>query len=365
MILVELKAPISSASLVMGAIKSALLLGHFAGGWVSGKISGRVSLLTAFLISAVGYGAMAFPLGLLWLGVFAVMAQFGSAVFLSSTRILLVELVPPKFHQEAIGWLRSGNNFGNVVCFSLGAISSSLGFSFLLLVNSFTSLLAFLVGWKWLPKMSPEFQRSHSRDLSTKDSAQKVQRVGVLFFVQTLILCSYNFLYEIFIISTSAKLKLVYPEGGLRYFSIFMVANTVLCAVLAVPAAKKIKSPIFVKPLAFLLLMVGGILSLQGSANLPMVFLGFLMVTFSEILFGALAQYLLIEITHFMPSPGSSYGLAMSLQAGFRILSGLIAFPLVVHGNFTVLLFTATLIPVFIFMIWARRDFQRFLHHLG
>ena len=151
MLLVEKQISSGSSSAIMTAVKVALVVGTYLGGLASDRVGMRASLVLSFLLAGVGMGFLPFSGTLEWMCVWAIIAQLGQALFYSPARLLIVEVVAPEGHQESMGWLRTANNLGLIVSFSIGTLFARWGITFLMLFDSITSLFAAGVGGRMLP----------------------------------------------------------------------------------------------------------------------------------------------------------------------------------------------------------------------
>jgi predicted MFS family arabinose efflux permease len=322
MLLVEKQLSSASASMVMTVVKVALLVGTLAGGWACDRLGMKRSLLISFGLAGLGLGML--PLGdtTVWICAFAVIGQLGQALFYSPARVMVVELVPPAQQQESIGWLKTANNLGNIVSFAIGAICFHWGVLVLMLFDSLTSLAAAGVGAKVLP------------DLGRKAAKRPEAGGGTwsLFVLCTLAVAGFFFFYELFMVATAAKCRIVYGDEGLRLFSEAMIVNTVLCTGLAVVAAKALRRPAIVFPAGIALVAIGTYLA-TGVAGKPVIFAGVLIISLGEIAFTALAQFVIIRSTPRTARPGLVYSMSLVVQSLGRIVGATLAFPMVVHAD--------------------------------
>jgi MFS family permease len=335
MLLVQNKFSDATSSTVMTLVKVALLVGTYLGGWAADRMGMKASVLLSFLLSGIGlaflpFGDWAGWVGVdaaVWIGVWAVLAQLGGAMFYSPARIMVVELVPVEKQQESIGWLKTANNLGNIFSYVFGALFSTWGLIALILFDSITSLAAAAVGVKLLP------------NLGKHDPAKKAERKShpggswFVFVFCTLTVAGFFFFYDLFMVSISAKCQDVFGAEGLRLFSEAMVVNTVLCTLFVVLAAKYLHRPGLVFPASIVLMAAGTALIAWVSTSWLVLFLAMLVVSVAEILFAALAQFVIIRSTPESKNQGVIYGASLVVQSLARILGAAVAFPLVVHSD--------------------------------
>ena len=131
-----------------------------------------------------------------------------------------------------------------------------------------------------------------------------------------------------------------------------MVLNTVLCSIFAVFAARSIRNPNVVFPLGIILVASGAAIVTAGLDSKWIIFIGVSVFSFGEIIFTALAQFVLIRTTPASEDQGSLYGLSLVVQSMGRILGAALAFPLVVHGSHpvTFILLSASLVLLLSFL---------------
>jgi MFS family permease len=326
MLLVAKNVPDAGASTVLVAVKVALLAGTYLGGWASDRVGMKRSVLLSFLLSGIGLAFLPFADSLLWLGVWAVLAQLGQALFYSPARILVVELVPPEKQQESIGWLKTANNLGNILSYVFGALFSAWGMTALILFDSITSLAAAGVGAKLLPNLG-----KHGAAAS-KAGPGAPRGSWVVFVLATLTVAGFYFFYDLFMVATSARCQVLFGDEGLRLFSEAMVINTVLCTLFVVLAARYAHNAGLVFPLSIVLIAAGTALTAWDVRARLVIFLAMFLTSVAEILFTSLAQFVIIRSTPATANQGVIYGTSLVVQSLARILGAAVAFPMVVHN---------------------------------
>jgi hypothetical protein len=351
MLLVERHVSTSSASLVMTAVKAALIGGILLGGWICDRFGLKPAVILSFSVAGIGLCFMAWGPSLATLCAFAVMGQLGQAMFRSPLRLMLTEMIPVELQQESIGWLRGANNLGQIVSYSIGSVFASLGIPLLILFDGITSLVAAIAGLKFLPR--------------TRHSPV---RPGVpfkvpwrLFVLCALILGGFMFMYELFMVGAAARCKLLFGASGLRLFATLMVVNTLLCSFFAVLASRLSRNPSIIFPFGILLVTAGACLFFNAGTNQKLLFFSMLLLTSGEILFTALAPFVLIRILPTVGIRGSLYSGALVIESLGQWLAAALAFPLVVHGNYPGITFLFAGAFVLILFLIARSGITEFL----
>ncbi len=357
MMIVEKGLTAKEGSIVLGIVKASTLLGTFFGGYSSDNFGLRTTILISFGLTTIGLGLLPLLNPIVLFTLLAALAQTGHAMFPSAARLMLLEIHGHQRLQEGIAWLRTANNAGSIVGFSLSAGLSYLGIAFFFFIDAGTSLLAFLFGWHLLPgsankKISTELQKFSV--MKILKSYREPQSRLFLFFVSSLIIALFSLNYEMAMIGIAAKAKLLYADDGLKLFSWFMIINTIICAVSAIPAARFFKNIKFVFIIGFLLAPFGGMISLLNVPTPVHIFIGALFMTMGEVIFTSMAQYCLLILTPESSRKGALFSFALILQKLSMILAGFITLPLVVYGNYahfafgTVSLLALVLVSVFL-----------------
>ncbi|MFL5814950.1 MAG: MFS transporter [Bdellovibrionia bacterium] len=344
-LLVERQVAIGEASLIMGLTKAMALVAAFLGGVASDRLGMKKVLLVSFGFSAVGLFGMASVKSVLLLAAFAMLAQLGNNLFHSPARLLLTEMVEKNQVKEAIAWLRTGNNAGQIVSFSIGSVFASLGTALLIYFDAITSLLAVVCGMKWLPEHKPAVVA-----LGVNPEEQEGAPWGT-FARCTLIVAGFSLVYEFFLTGAAAKYRIAFGPEGVRIFSLSMVINTVLCALFSVHAARMFKNPARVLPLGLFLQMLGAAVALEaagsesGFATRAMIYGGMFLTTLGEIVFGSLSQVVILQTLPKTRAQGSVYGFSMMVQMTGRIIGGTLAIPMIAYGTGSGLVVLALGVP--------------------
>jgi hypothetical protein len=324
MLLVERHASTADASLSMAVVKGAGLGGMLLGGVLTDRLGARLVLLGAFALQAVGLGLLPLAPTLALLVACGVAAKVGDSLFVSPSRLLLTELIEPANQAEAIGWLRTANNAGQIVCFGVGALFSAFGVMPLMLFDSATSLVALVLGSRLLPSLRPPAARTGA---DRRDPAPAGWGPAVLCAAAN---GGFVLLYELFMVGAAGSYRLRYGESGLALFSTAMVIDTVLCALVAVVAARLFRDVRVVLPLGTALLAAGAALALAPGVPLPLLYVGVFVLTLGEIIYMSLASLTLIRLVPGHRARGASYSALLVLQELGRIAGGALAFPLAI-----------------------------------
>jgi len=235
------------------------------------------------------------------------LAQFSEALMNVVQRLLPMDQVDHAHQKEALGWMRMANNFAQVFSYSVGALGSRLGLAPLFLFDSATSLSAFFIGRKILPRREGAAASGKGLEERAEGDASRWT-----FFRCALVLMGWSFFYELFL------------EGG---------AGGMALTVLGI--------------------LVAG----WGMASQAWVFGGMLLITLGELVVGSTAQFTLMRLTRGGRKAGFYYSLGIGLMQGGRIIGASVAFPLLIHAS-RLGPFTALMIGVFglqLAVLWSLR----------
>ena len=338
MLLIQRQFTEGQSSLVMSLVKGVMIVGVFLGGWLSDRGMKRAILLS-FCAAGAGLAAIPYAKTLFWMALAASLAQLGQVMFQAPAKLMVTEFVEPREQPESFAWLRTANNLGQVLSYSIGAIFSSFGIPFMMFFDSTTSWLAAGAGLKLLPseasreKLRAERAGSSSGSGSEDAATSLTSSEWMNFALVTLMLAGFNFLYDLYMIGVAGKCELVFGSQGLRIFSQAMVMNCLLCSVFSIFAARFLENPSIVFPLGTLLCIGGLALSVQGIQSMGVFYFGCFLITASEIVFFALAQTALIRTIPGGTRRGSIYSISLVIQNLGRILGGALAFSWVVYAT--------------------------------
>lgn len=352
MLLVEKGLSASQGSFVLGSVKISALIGTYFGGFSSDRWGLRTTILLSFFLTAIGFSLLPIVDLIVVVTLCGVISQIGHAMFPSAARLMLSEIHGPKRLQEGIAWLRTANNAGQIVSYTVGAVFAFLGTGFFFFVDAATSFLAAAIGYKYLHDPAKKTSKS---DLPAKFSTKKLLLAfkgtdpkPKLFVLCTIATTLFSMNYEMVIIGTAAKTKLLYKEDGLTLLSWFMLINTILCTISAVPAARFFHNIKFTFRIGTLLSCLGGIVALSNSPSKDQIFFGAFLITAGEIIFTSMAQYALLLCTPESSNKGVLYSMALLIQKTGGIIAGFISLPLLVYGNYAKYVFSINLIVTFL-----------------
>jgi MFS family permease len=358
-LLVEREVPIAQASLIMGSTKAMALVASLLGGMASDRLGMKRVLLASFGLSALGLFGMASFKSVLFLALFAMLAQLGNNLFHSPARLLLTEMVAKNQVKEAIAWLRTGNNAGQIVSYSVGSVFASLGTALLIYFDAATSLLAMLCGLKWLPEHKPAVVQVVANQEGQESASWST------FILCTLIVAGGSLIYDFFVTGAAAKYRIVFGTEGVRIFSLSMVINTVFCALLAVHAARICKNPARVLPVGICLEMLGATIALEAAnqgvsfATRALIYAGMFFNTLGEIVFASLSQVVILQSLPKTHAQGSVYGFSVMVQMTGRIIGGALAIPMIAYGTRPGLVVLALGVPFLILSVLSAAELKR------
>lgn len=318
----------SEGSMALTSIKVASVVGTLAGGWMADRIGARRATLFSFLCVAVGLAAMSAELGLIGFVLVGMVAQYGESVSKIAIRLLTTSSVDRSNQKEALGWIRVANNLAQAFSFSIGALAAGVGVVSLLRLDATMAFVAFVVGWFALPKGNAITRESDIESEGVFDSSRL--RTAEPFIACCVFMFGWALLYDIFLSGIAGRLELFHPGEGLRWFSISMVINTVICTMLAVPATNLFQRPSRVFSSGIAAVIIGLAIAVYGIAQPWAVFVGVFVITLAEVALTALTQYTLIRLTPSHAREGTWFGGAMLVAQLGRLAGAALCFPWVV-----------------------------------
>jgi MFS family permease len=345
-LLVRRGASTTQGTLVLSSLKAVSIVGTLAGGALSDRFDTRALALAALLLSATGMGLMPFPSAIALILLCGILAQFAESLMNVVQRLLLVGNVESAHHKESLGWLRMVSNFAQIFSFSIAALGSAFGVAPLMLFDAATSLVAFAVGRKILPRSSARAQREDPTPEAEKTGPSSLPAfVGI-----AVVLLGWSLMYELFLEGGSGRLEVLHPGEGLRRFSTMMILNTILCAAFAIPATRLFRDSWRAIAGGVVLMAAGVLIAGWGMATQAWVFGGMLCITVGELMLGAVAQYTLMRLTPAGRNAGFYYSTGLTLMQCGRIVGAGLAFPLLIRAadltRFTALIVAVPLIQL-------------------
>ena len=325
-LLVERGTSTLRASVVMGAVKAAGPAGVLLGGLWSDRAGVRTVVLVALALQGAALGLLPVAPTLLAIAACGVVARFGEALFQSPARMLLTDRVAFAEQYEAMGWLRSANNAGQLVCFTIGALAAGFGLAPLLWFDSATSLAALTVGSRWLQRgLAPQPRSTPPAEAPRPGSWTPALLVAMA-------IGAFVCVYELFLVGGAASYRERFGPHGIALFSEAMIVDTVLSAFFAVWAARHLRQPALALPVGGALTALGAALALMPSSSTLPVFAGVLVLTVGEIVFTSRCSTILLQLVPTTSRRGGAYAALLVVQDLGRIAGGALAFPLIVRG---------------------------------
>jgi hypothetical protein len=178
----------------------------------------------------------------------------------------------------------------------------------------------------------------------------------------TILLAAYNFMYELYMVGVAGRVKLEFPEQGLRIFAFLMVINTVVCAGLAVVASRWLKLAVPTLVLAVTFTAGGVILAVEEPRSLVWLYASAFLLTLGEVAYGVYAQFLMIRSVPASPRENTIYSGGLVFAVLGRASAASLAFPWVVYAARPAVAVGATVVMAgvsFVILGWGRRSFAR------
>lgn len=314
MLLIERRLTAADSSMILGAAKTAQVAGLFVGGIMSDVIGFRVVILTSYVAGFLGFTALPFMVSPSSIGAFSIVAQFGSALFPAAARALVREMKQIEL-KRSMAWLRTASNLGQVVSSMVSIVFGPLGLLIPFLLDGITSLAAFIIGFFTL--RDPKNGEEHSGEAQVQKG----------YYLYSMGLSCYFFVYELGFLSFSGFGKLALGNEGIRAFGIVFLVNTLLCGLLAVPAAHAFHRPSRSLAVGFSLVTLGMMLVTILPKTVFCFVICSLIMTAGEIVFNVHAQTVLLANSS--GKTNRHYGLSLLLQSLGRLAAGVALFPLV------------------------------------
>lgn len=350
MLLIEKEFSTGQSTTIMTLAKSSVFLGAFLGGALSDHLGLKWSLLLSYIISGIGLGLLPHGQSMWAISFFGILAVLGTHMFTGPARMLLMELLPPKKQGEGLAWMRTAANLGQVVSFGIGFLFSGLGLRFMMGFDAATSILAaILLAYLLVPK------QKKSKVTEEKPKFTLITGNWRVFVLLACVIGGFNFLYEVYMVSTSALCKVDFGDDGLRIFSSIMLVNTILCAIFSVVVAKRWNDPNYLIPVGLVLISIACVLTKISGTNKTLLFTGAFLITMGELMFAAISGVALIRAAPLSRRPGTVYSVGLLIQSFGKFLGAALAFPMLVHGNYAIHFILVSVIFFLILFFLIRR----------
>lgn len=324
--LVDRHATTAQASTVMMSVRGVGIVAILFGGVLIDRVGTRAVILAAFALQCLGLGALPWAPSLALLTAAGAVSRVGEALFPAASRMTITASLPPDGARESIGWMRTANNAGSVVCYLLGALFPSAGVAVLMGFDSITAGLALALAAAAIPAAMSVRSRPAATD------ATAPARWGPAVWC-VLANAAFVGVYELFLSGVAGLYRLRYGGHGVAVFSRVMLVNTVLCAATAVLAARWMRRVSVAMPVGAALLTVGAVLGASRDAPTSMLLVGGFVLSVGEIAFTAMAGYALLQTIPTARRQGTAYAAMLTVQDGGRVLGAALAFPWVVRGE--------------------------------
>lgn len=356
MLLIDRQLTIQDAATVMGTVKSAQLFGILLSGWLSDRMGARFVVLMSFSLSALGLTALTCVQGLFLLTLCAALAQLGTSMYTAPARLLIMSSIPDHLQRVGLGWLRTANNCGMILSYSIAALASSFGLVSLFIFDAITSLLAVITGARILPRE----QIKRIVQTPPLNSLDHTEHSFLNYGILTTGIALYSFIYEFFMTGAAAQFRFMFGADGLKVFSTVMVINTVICTALAVIAAQYFANPRRVLAFGFALTALGQIMMFEWTSTRLAIFLAAGIVSLGEVVFTSLSQYALLRATPPGKNQGTTYSVSNLMSALGRILGATIAIPAVAQWHTAGHITTVAAVLGILSLAWYfKRTFSR------
>ena len=336
-LLIELKLSTEDSAWVMGTAKSGYVVGTVIGGVLADWLGLKRTVVLSFVFSGLSLGLI--PYSAAWFGatglaVFSFLASFSGTLYKGPNRLLVVSLAGPGERQEAIGWLRTANNFGMIVGYGIGAIGRGIGLPLLFFFDAITSFGAAGFGLKYIPANPVLATKKPAAPAGSLATTSKWSWVWPFMGI-TLVLTGYNFLYDLFMVGGAARSKVLFGDAGVSFFSQMMLVNVVVCALMAIPVARALKN-VRIAYLVGFLCLTGGLLwtvhCFETASRLG-ILLGAFVLTLGEIFLSAVGQLSLIHHSPDIKAANTLYGASLTVQYLGKVSAAALAFPWIVDGR--------------------------------
>jgi MFS family permease len=328
MLVVELGLHKDQSSLILTLVKLSTFAAVFFGGVLSDKRGLAYTVQLSFILCAAGLAILAGSTDAVIICGAGMLAAFGQGLFMAPSRMLLFKIVPEKGRREGLAWFRALNNGAIMLANFIASMIAGLGLVALFAFDAFTSVLAFLLGRRLLPKdtghrfSNADSQSSPNQQAQelTSEHSHKSTRKEWTRFIYTALLCAlFSCLGEIFFVATAAQARITFGEHGVRLYSQIYMINTGLCMVFAVVAARLMKHVTAALILGVLFEAGAIILFLYHKEQEAYYFISTLLQTVGEVLFTSVSLFLLIQSIPKSQNQGRIYSTALLVQNSGKV----------------------------------------------
>lgn len=324
-LLVDRHASTAEASSVMMSVRAVGIVAILTGGVLIDRVGPRAVILVAFLLQAIGLGALPLAPTLALVALSAGVSRVGEALFPAPSRMMITASLPAHAARESIGWMRTANNAGNAACYAIGALFTQTGVLALMWFDSATAALAL-----GLAAATLKAQPTHASAPKADDARRPKTWWPAVWSV--LANAAYVGVYELYFTGAAGLYRERFGAQGVSIFSQVMLVNTILCTITAVWAARLVRRVSVALPVGAGLLAVGSVLGVGHSAPLAMLLAGSFVLTLGEILFTSVAGFTLLQSIPAVKRAGTAYSAMLVVQDGGRVLGAALSFPWIVRG---------------------------------
>jgi len=354
-LLVQHQLSATTSSWIMTTSRIGMILGTLFSGWIVDQKGPKQTLLWALILSSIGLFALPLVTQAPLLAFFALVAQGGNAMYPSSMRLLLVRLVDGESQQKvALGWVRMVNNLGQVVSYGIGALAGGWGLIPLFWLDSATGIISAKYAAAKIPAKAENLVTQVNgpvlwwdpTSLFRQSIRSQQERLKTALGLGALGM-GFSFFYDLFMISSAARLSQELGPDGVSWFSLTMLTNTALCALLAVKATRIFIYPERVIPLAVFFAFLAnwicfGTIPDCSQGMLYSTFIAILVLTGAELAFFATSTFALLQWIPKSPYQGRIHSLLVLLQVTGRLIAASISFPVILQGDQTLVRITLT-----------------------
>jgi len=243
-----------------------------------------------------------------------------------------VRTVPAGMRQEALAWLRAGNNGATMLANGVAYLTSGVGLAVLFIFDAVSSTFAAILGKYKLPKDDDRQAAKEAHSKAPKLSREEKRWRYRCIVLTSIILAFFTLECEVFFVATAAQAKIAFGERGVEVFSQVMMLNTVCCMIFAVFTSKLFKNIHLAFISGFILQALGLIWFSYQSDKMSAYFFSALLQTAGELAFTSMAQFVLLQCIPSGPKEGRVYAMALVVQLIGKTIGASLAFPYLSGG---------------------------------